>query len=75
MKTQQINEKDLEKMNSVFISLKTKKSEISAKEFAQELKWKFDKTVEALKTIFDNPEKYKTLFYVLLNSNNKIFLR
>ena len=75
MKTQQINEKDLEKMNSIFISLKTRKSEISAKEFAQELKWKFETTVNMLKTIFNNPEKYKTLFYVLLNSDNKIFLR
>jgi len=72
---QQINEKDLEKMNNVFIFLRTRKNEISAKEFAQELKWKFEKTVDALKTIFDNPEKYKTLFYVLLNSNNNIFLR
>ncbi|PIN78317.1 hypothetical protein COY26_05360 [Candidatus Woesearchaeota archaeon CG_4_10_14_0_2_um_filter_33_10] len=72
---QQINEKDLEKMNNVFIFLRTRKNEISAKEFAQELKWKFEKTVDALKTIFDNPEKYKTLFYVLLNSDNKIFLR
>ena len=70
---QQINEKDLEKMNNVFIFLRTRKNEISAKEFAQELKWKFEKTVDALKTIFDNPEKYKTLFYVLLNSDNKIF--
>ena len=72
---QQINEKDLEKMNNVFIFLRTRKNEISAKEFAQELKWKFEKTVDALKTIFYNPEKYKTLFYVLLNSDNKIFLR
>jgi len=72
---QQIDEKDLEKMNNVFIFLRTRKNEISAKEFAQELKWKFEKTVDALKTIFDNPEKYKTLFYVLLNSDNKIFLR
>ncbi|PIZ52540.1 hypothetical protein COY26_04460 [Candidatus Woesearchaeota archaeon CG_4_10_14_0_2_um_filter_33_10] len=72
---QQIDEKDLEKMNNVFIALKTRNSEISAKEFAQALKWKFEKTVDALKTIFDNPDKYRTLFYVLLNSNNKIFLR
>jgi len=72
---QQINEKDLEKMNSVFIALKTRESEISAKEFALALKWKFEETVNALKTIFDNPDKYKTLFYVLLNSDNKIFLR
>lgn len=72
---QQIDEKDIEKMNSVFIALKIRENEISAKEFAQALKWKFEKTVDALKTIFENPEKYRTLFYVLLNSNNKIFLR
>ena len=72
---QKIREKDIEEMNKVFLSLNTKRKEISAKEFAQALKWKFDETVDALKTIFDNPEKYKTLFYVLLNSNNKVFLR
>jgi hypothetical protein len=71
----ELKEKELEEMNKVFLSLKTRKVEISAKDFANAMRWKFEDTVEALKKIFNNPEKYKTLFYVLLSSDNRFFLR
>jgi hypothetical protein len=71
----ELKEHELEEMNKAFLSLRSKKIEISAKDFSKAMRWKLDETVEALKAIFNDPEKYKTIFYVLLSPDNRFFLR
>ncbi len=71
-----LTEKEIEKMIKAFSSLKARKEEITVNEFAGAVRWKLDETIEVLKDIFENPEKYRLPFYVLFSPDNKkIFLR